>query len=374
MQEIKSLLKELSNADWWARGDAIRKLFSHSGDDYFPCLEEALKDHENANLRNAAMECYIFLGVRGLPSLSRLIRNDDPEVRLFAANLLGDIADRRSIPELINAITDTEYNVRIACAESLGKMRDPEALSALRKAVEDEPWVAMSAIKSIGEIGGDSALEILYGCLERDEYRGITFDAIEKAGNENSIRHLTPFVDRDDMRELALRAVVNIAIRKGIRLMPEYFINMIPLLLSLQRSSDPETGRAAFIALAWAEDLRALPHLIDALNDEDLQEYAIGGILNIGERAVPEIIDALKDTLRPQRNVLARLLSMAGEHIALLQFCNDEDPEVRVEVTLALEEIDSARAKEILLAMMDDPDDEVRMAARKVSHSLKSTK
>ena len=362
-------MEDLSSADWWVRDDAIRGLLQYPEDRYLPFLEGALKDHDNANLRNGSMECYVKLGVRSLPSLRRLIVNEDHEVRLFAANMLGEIGDKKAAPDLIDAMKDPDSNVRIAAAEALGKVGDPQAVGVLGDALEDEPWVAMAAIKALGEIGGDSALKVLYKCLEKEDYRGITFDAIERAGNENAIRYLTPFVDRDEMKELALRAVVNIADRRRVKLRPEYFINMVPLMMELQNSADPEVKKAAFIALAWAEDLRGLPFLIEALDDEDLQEYALSGILGIGERAVPEIIEALRDTGRPHRNILAKLLSMSGEYASLLRFFDDDDPEVRVEVALALGKMDSAKTAEILSKMLDDPDDEVRTAARKISRT-----
>ncbi len=370
MRDVRVLLRDLGSPEWWIRSSAIKDLLQYPEEDYFPFLENALRDHDNANLRNASMECYKALSSRALPSLRRLIADDDPEVRLFAANLLGDIADTGTAPDLINAMKDPDCNVRIASAEALGKIRDARAVNILREALNDEPWVAMASIKALGEIGGDESLKALYSCLEREEYRGLAFDAIEKAGNEHAIRYLTPFVDRDEMRELALKAVVNIADRRGIRLMPEYFMNMTPLLIGLQGSQDPEVKRAAFIALAWTGDPEGLPFFIDALNDEDLQEYAIRGFLGIGKKAVPEIIDALRDSGRPQRIVLAKLLAMLGEHEALLQFSRDYDPEVRVEVALALAKINSAETVGILSRMMNDPDEEVRMAAYKISRGL----
>ncbi len=371
MREIETLLKDLVSTEWWVRSRAINDLLRYPEDEYLPFLEKALRDHENANLRNASMECYTALSSRSLPSLRRLIVDEDPEVRLFATNLLGDIADSGAVPALMNALKDPDCNVRIASAEALGKVRDPGAVNVLREALEDEPWVAMSAIKALGEIGGDGALKALYPCLEKAESRGLAFDAIEKAGDEHAIRYLTPFVDRDEMRELALRAVVNIADKRGIRLMPEYFMNMTPLLMELQGSQDPEVKRAAFIALAWAGDPEGLPFLIDALNDEDLQEYAIKGVLGIGKKAVPEIIDALKNIERPQRIVLAKLLAMLDEHEALLQFSRDYDPEVRVEVVLALARINSAETVGILSRMLEDPDEEVRIAAHKISRGIR---
>jgi HEAT repeat protein len=371
MEKVQTMLRGLNSPDWWARSAAIKNLLLRNERDYLPALEKALRDHENALLRNASMELYVALGARALPSLGGLLKDNDPEVRVFAANLLGDIKDRRAVQDLIRAMKDTDSNVRVASTEALGKIGDSEAVEALSRALDDEPWVVMSAIKSLGDIGGEEALQALYECLERDEYRGITFDAIEAAGGEEAIEHITPFVERDDTREWALKAVVNIAVRIGIRIMPEYFASLVSHLLALLHSPHPEIRKAAFIALAWSEDVRGIPFFLNALNDDELQEYAISAILAIGQEAVPEIIDALRDTERRQRCVLADLLLMMGEHTALMQFSEDQDPEVRVEVAFAAGRIHSARTGEILMKMLDDPEDEVRLAAQKASRDLK---
>lgn len=371
MREIESLLKELGNADWWARSNAMSGLLNYSEKFYLPFLERALKNHENAALRNAAMEFYVVLGDRALPSLTGLLRDSDPEARLFAANLLGEIADSKAAHELIAALKDTDVNVKIAAAEALGKIADPCAVDALREAVGDEPWVTMSAIKSLGDIGGDDVLPVLYSCLGKEDYLGITFDAIEKAGNENSIQYLKPFVERDDMKEMALKAIVNIADRQGLKLPREFCSSLVPLLIELQGSPHPDMKKTALIALARAEDARGLPYLIDSLNDEDLQEHAISGIMGIGKEAVPALIDALGDPSRPQRCVLAKMVAIMGEYDALLQFSEDSDPEVRVEVVLALGQMNSAGTRDLLSKMLDDPEDEVRLAARRASQKLK---
>ncbi len=56
---------------------------------------------------------------------------------------------------------------------------------------------------------------------------------------------------------------------------------------------------------------------------------------------------------------------MLGENEALLEFKKDENPEVRVEVALALGSVKSATYVRALLKMLSDPYEEVRLAARK---------
>ncbi len=365
MTEMHGPIARLAEQDWWSRKKGIAELTSHPEEKYLCYLEEGIRNHENADVRNTAMEVYRELGSRSLPSLASLLSDRDPEVRLFTVNILSEIADRKSLPLLFKAIEDEDINVRSAAAEAMGRVGDPSVLSPLEKALDDEPWVAMAAIHSIGEVVCEEALGLLYGCLGRKEYRELTISALEKAGNRHSIRHLTSCFDDKGLARSALRAIVKIAERENVRPQPEYFIGLVPALTEMIESSDPEIREPAFIALCWSSDILALPYFIEAVKDEKLREYAIEGLLGIGRKAVCSMVDEMKGSAGSHRPVLAKVLVMVGESKALLQFAEDEDPEVRTEVALALGSLNLERARRTLSGMLSDPDEEVREAARK---------
>lgn len=370
MKKLNSLLEDLGNPDWLRRKETISAVLGFPEDAYLPFVEAALKNHEDATLRNGSMEILRSMGEKATPLLVRLLGDPDWEARLFAANLLGDIKARDVIGALVAALDDAEVNVRIASVEALGKIGDPEAIDALSKMIDDEQWVAQAAINAIGEIGGEPAMTVLYRCLEKTKFSGMVFDAMEKTGDYRFIRLLTPHIGSGKFGVLALKAMVNIADRGKARPMPGYFSSLMPMLSELCRSPNPELKKAALMALSWSEDARAIPFLIDALCDDDIQEYAVSGLMGIGKKAVPAVIDALKDTGRPQRSIMAKLISMLGEHRALVQFARDEDPEVRVEAALALGRVPAKRSVELLSKLAADPEEEVREAARKSLDSL----
>jgi len=361
--EVKKLLKDLPDRDWWGRQKIIARLTAHDEEEYIDHLEQSIRNHDSADVRNTAMEVYKALGSRAFPSLSSLLKEQDPEVRLFAVNIICQIGDRKGLPLLLSAVRDKDENVRCAAAEGLGKIGGSRTLGELRRAFSDEPWVAMAAIASVGEIGGEQARDLLYECLEKGIYREAAVLALEKAGNRYSIAHLTPFFSDGNLKEIVLRAIVRIAEREHVKPQPEYFISLAPLLVEAIRSSDDEMRKHAFMALCWAGDVSGLPHLIEAVQDEDLQEYAIEGLLNIGRKAVCSIVDELKESSGGHRLILAKILTMMGEHKALLQFADDDDVEVRTEVALALGSLDMERAKTTLKKMLSDPYEEVRQAA-----------
>jgi HEAT repeat protein len=363
--EIHELIKKLPHLDWWQRRKIIKDLLTHPEDEYTGFLEDGIRNHEEANVRNAAMEVYAALGPRAFPSLSVLQKDDDPEVRLFSVNVFCEIGNALTLPSLFASIKDPDMNVRAASAEALGRIGEPQALGMLQEALRDDPWVAIAATNAIGEIGGEQALLILYDCLKHESSRAMAIDALEKAGNKESIQYLALCLAVEDIREMALKAIVKIAERERFRARPEYFISLAHTLKEMFNSSDPDKRKQAFIALCWLEDIVAVPYLIEGLKDDELSEYAIEGLLHVGKKAVCSIVDNLKRSTGSHRVILAKILNMLDENIALLQFAEDDDPEVRTEVALVIGSIPLDRAAKALSKMLEDPEEEVRLAARK---------
>jgi len=363
--EIHELLKNLPQLDWWHRRKIIKDLLTYPEYEYTGFLEDGIRNHEEANVRNAAMEVYAALGPRAFPSLSALQKDDDPEVRLFSVNVFCEIRDAKTLPFLFASIKDPDMNVRAASAEALGRIGDPQTLDMLQEALRDDPWVAIAAINAIGEIGGEQALLILYDCLKHESSRAMAIDALEKAGNRESIQYLAVCLASEDVREMALKAIVKIAERERFRARPEYFISLAHTLKEMYNSADPDKRKQAFIALCWLEDIMAVPYLIEGLKDDELSEYAIEGLLHVGKKAVCSIVDNLKHSTGRHRVILAKILNMLDENIALLQFAEDDDPEVRTEVALVIGSIPLERAAKALSKMLGDPEEEVRLAARK---------
>jgi HEAT repeat protein len=359
------LLRVLPDKDWWGRQLVISDLIAHPEEEYLGHLEEGLRNNDDANVRNAMMEVYRALGRRALPSLAVLARDADPEVRLFAVNILSDIGDGEGLPLLLSTIRDGDINVRAASAEALGVIGGSRALAALKEALCDDSWVAMAAVHAIGQIGGEEALHILYDCLDSREYRDIALSAVERAGDAGSIHHLTKYFEKSDIRGRVLKAIVKIGERERVRPASEYFFSIVPALIEMIDSSPPEIKRYALIALCWAHDVMGLSYMIEAVKDEELQEYAIEGLLGTGRRAVCAVVDEMKASDGSHRPVLAKVLDMIGEGKALLQFAEDEDSEVRTEVALALVSLDLERSALALTKMLSDPHEEVRKAARK---------
>ncbi|OGW40357.1 MAG: hypothetical protein A2Y97_10540 [Nitrospirae bacterium RBG_13_39_12] len=362
MEEIKVLLNNVKDSDYWVRKENIRKLLDYPEDLYLSDLEGWLRNGKDALLINVSMETFRALGKRALGSLVFLLRDEDSDVRNYAATVLGDIKDPVALESLVGALQDHDENVRIAAAEALGKLGDTRAVAPLVASLDDMPWTAMAHIEALGKIGGKHALSVLYECLENEDYRGMACFAIEKAGDQSSIEYLIPLLDKEDTKEQALQAIISIAEKNEIELSPSLFSPYINQFMDWMNSPQDEVRRAAFIALSWSEDIRGLPFFLKAFEDDLLLEYSLKGLLSLGKKAVPEIIKAME---KPSKNkvALAKVLSMMGEKESLMLFADDEDDEVRTEVALAIGALRTPQAAEMLQTLSRDPSEEVRTAA-----------
>jgi HEAT repeat protein len=363
MEDIRLLLEKLKESSLWERPGLIECLLAHQEDSHTPVLEEWLRNGSEAQLRNIAMETYRALGCRAHASLVTLLHDGDADVRVFAASLLGDVKDREAVAGLIQTLDDPDANVRVAAAEALGKIGDEKAVCPLTATLNGSPWEAMAAIEAIGRIGGDGALQVLHQCLEWEDYLLITCEAIGRAGNGESIRHLEKCVFAGNPSGPILKAMVDIVEREGTMLSSSLLSRMVPFLVDLQGSPDGDIRKAAFIALSWANDMRGFPFFLGALDDGELQEYAVSGFVSLGERGAKGLVETLR---KPSRNraILAKLVSMTGGVSLLLPFVGDDDPEVRTEVAVAIGPLRTGEAKAALQTLASDPAEEVRTAAR----------
>jgi HEAT repeat protein len=147
-----------------------------------------------------------------------------------------------------------------------------------------------------------------------------------------------------------------------VKLPSSFFAGTFEMLKDWFDSPQEETRRTALIALSWSEDMRGLECLLEACQDDQLLEYALCGILSLGKKAAPEIVNVMHKKNK-NRRMLAKILSMTGEQERLLTFADDEDEEVRTEVALAIGSLRTPEAAETLLALSRDPAEEVREAA-----------
>jgi len=112
---------------------------------------------ENAYVRNAAIEVLQALEEKSLEVVRELLSEADPDVRLFAVNILGELRVKEAA-ELVRRVVaeDPEVNVVAAAVENLGEMglrrEDQETIRAAVARFAD-PYLAYAAEVALKKMG-----------------------------------------------------------------------------------------------------------------------------------------------------------------------------------------------------------------------------
>lgn len=89
----------------------------------------------------------------------KLVKDKDPQVRLWAIRLLSKIAPGRYLKEIIQNTLDDSGEVRAAACECLGRSAAPEARGPLVKCLEDDDWlVRVNTVKALSALLGDKCI------------------------------------------------------------------------------------------------------------------------------------------------------------------------------------------------------------------------
>jgi HEAT repeat protein len=143
--------------------------------------------------------------LRALPVLEEMVAEKDALIRLYALSALSRFDLKHVFPRLIEGLRDESAKIREQCARALGRELDPAqaavAVPILSYKAEFDPEaiVRLAAIKALGEVWGDAAIELL-----RRVYRGADhpLDSRESALGSLVARALTSTID-------AIRAVID---------------------------------------------------------------------------------------------------------------------------------------------------------------------
>jgi HEAT repeat protein len=114
---IPSLLTALK--DEQMRVMAIGVL-SRIGEPAIPSLLTALRDEQ---IQRMAVIALVLMGEPAIPSLITTLKDEDKVIRRIAAEILGEIGDKRAVAPLTAALKDEDELVRKNAAEALEKIR-----------------------------------------------------------------------------------------------------------------------------------------------------------------------------------------------------------------------------------------------------------
>jgi len=132
-------------------------------------LIESLADFDKS-VREQATLALSNLGKAAIEPLAEAMKEPKWETRYRAAEALGRIADEKAVKPLISGLKDSRDHVRYMAAKSLHNIGDSDAVEPLMILLKDEnTYVRTMAVHALGTLGGKKVKAALEVMLESEQ-------------------------------------------------------------------------------------------------------------------------------------------------------------------------------------------------------------
>jgi HEAT repeat protein len=385
-RDLSLMFELLGDKDWRVRKTIVDGLVQEPDADIVHRLIDSLTDDENAGKRNSATEALMRIGEAAIePIVSRLRDESDVDVRLSLVNLLGDLRSAAGFDVLIDLLRhEPDLNVASSAVSSLGKYHDAAALPPLIEMLnaKSDLWLKFHIVEALGDIGDRAALPAILPMYSEKALHKPVLESIGKIADVGTVSFLLKIItDEEKLNLTALRALVQIAEASKPRVVEQAerpFIQrkfreafprekIVPLIDHLR--STPKRDVKAFILkfLGWSADERALPVLLEYLQEPDSAEVAAQGLIDFGPGAMPAVLLSLGSAEEDEMiALLLRVVNALGAREAIpniIPFLDHDNPMIRRLAIETLGQIPDGSAVDFLLAKLDDTDVPSQQAA-----------
>ena len=120
-------------------------------------LGTLVADGANAARRNGALAALERQGPYAVPYLVELLRSPDPELVMFALQILARVGDPKAPGGILPLLRHADPNVAQAAVEALGRLRSADAVPALLELLRGNLWLQLAAVNALGEVGDPAA-------------------------------------------------------------------------------------------------------------------------------------------------------------------------------------------------------------------------
>lgn len=290
---IPLLITHIQNADIGVQEAADRALRKIGGPKVAGAVTPLLRS-EDAPVRNIAMDMLRQVGSTDIDSLVQLLHDQDPDMRIFAADILGSSGSVLAVAPLRGALLrDPEVNVRYQAAVSLGELAYPEAAPSLNKALEDEEWVQFSVIEALIKIRAESSVSALVKALDTssDLVASVIIDALGEMGNIKAVPLLIRRLEATSgpLRNKIVTSIIKILGEKSLGLLgKKERDNLYEYMLVAIRDEDEDVQNAMVRGLAGlggkrgAEAIADIAVSLDPDRDHERMLFLIESLAKIG--------------------------------------------------------------------------------------------
>jgi HEAT repeat protein len=386
---LSSLFLALGDTSWRVRKEAVDIIVPAAEGENTDNLQEELvrmlRSHDNAGLRNSAVESLERLGRRATRVLCLHIADDDHDVRKFIIDIMGNIGDPAFVPALINALDDPDANARAAAAENLGKIRDARALPELLESLaKSDVLLKFTILEAVGRIGQPVPVSAIAPLAKDNLLKKAVFDCLGAIGDLDAIPLLVEGVkDRlKKAREAAAAGMVTLGKRLHSPMAEEMINNGLEGLKGtshveelISSFNDAENGlkEALAIILGIIGDERAAKPLLLGCNDDKLRRLCLQALKKMGDAAAASLLDIFTSADDEQRCFIIDLCGELGcrERVSILtEGMLDLNPQLRMASVKAAGKTGLTVFINEVAHLLEDGEQQVRSAAVEALYRL----
>ena len=300
-------------------------------------LVAALEETLNIGLRNAAVEALVAIGPDAVGATVDAIPRLDSDARKLAIEVLGGVADARGTAALTRALHDEDLNVRVAAAEALGnaavageESRDMATEALVASLANSDTFSKIAALDSLARLEAQLPWSVFEPYARDPLLRRYAIAAAAGSREPAAVRALARATG-DGSPTIAREAIVALGDMLASESPEHALLEVARATFSetkdgcanARRSAlDAEDGRArggALLLLGLLRDAVDIASLVEALGDDDVAERADIALRIFGPTAVgPLFASARHAKSHVRAAAIALAASLEGAEVAAI--------------------------------------------------------
>lgn len=287
----------------------------------------------------------------------RALGAEVPELRMAAANALGELDEADAVPELVDRFDDPDPRVRARAARACGVIEDPRATDPLTSLLGDpKAGVRREAAEALGRLGSRQALQALLSLYDDDDER-VRRIAIEGCGHFSNDRPVDHLVEALGDPSGAVRRTA--------------VFSLVQLLSNVPTGKSHEIRETVIERLSETDDATVVAPLVEILREgtQAAQRRNTAWLLGrvMDDQQHREAIDALVDALAEgggttRQFAATSLAEIGGDYVRerLLAIAEDSGAasEARGQAVFTLGKVGDEEVGRRLQGLLDDTEDE----------------
>ncbi|MFK4763228.1 HEAT repeat domain-containing protein [Desulfobaculum sp. SPO524] len=258
---------------------------------------------DDAPVRNLSMDILREIAGEAMSSLTKLVHDEDPDIRIFVSDILGSSGSSQAVSPLGDMLLkDPEVNVRYQAAVSLGELQLKHGAKYLNQALKDEEWIQFAVIEALAKVREDSSIGALAKAMGRssDLVASMIVEALGEMANVKAVPMLLAQMDSSPtaLRNKIVKAIVNILGGKSLKLLSQKEREKFrQYLLIAIHDEEEDIQDAAILGLGFVGGEKASAEVLELASHMDPERVperlgiAVDALANIG------LTEALRDGL-----------------------------------------------------------------------------